>query len=1598
MLNNMYARAGEAFQAGAPLGASWNVAQATASRQQATQAGAAFGLANTAPGMTATNPGFRTAPTTAAQQWATSTDEKATAAVFSFINLLNLPVRKLGDLYETNTRYVSNALNGQANPLKGGLAMVGLAGPAFLAMTSQDYRDEWNSVGEANASPMQTLWLAGKSRIAPDATAPAEDPFRLLDDRSPQARAEYFGSGTAKWVTGVGDLAINLFNDPLIIGGKVAGLVRAGSNTVKATDVAAAASSATNLTRGGRRIDTMVNRVSQAFEDAASEPGMKAALTQMPFIRQSTDAGAITYAMGRLDRIADPAERMAARKELLYAGMGHRPSLAALEAKDRILALEIEDLTGPNREFARMELLLRQDIDHLNNLRAIHEDDWVDRVVDAHMDEIRAQREAFQRVHAVGSPSGLTGDALQATSAVGELAKLPDVMRIGHSIHRGLGVPPVHMLFGRKLPGMFNLSADDAYQSFASAVMRTAGRREAKSAVADKYRTMLDEFSMSYGAPNPAASRATRRQIVDRFNREATEDIVAKYSFGDPQRAQAIRDFILKVRSNRTDEMVNVMERTQRAIDANSDSIHVIDDSGVIQIATADAKAALATPFAGTQLQDLVSIPDYADIERFVKSNFSNGVEGWMRRAADGTWQVTEELLIAGDQLWKFGALFRPGYAVRNLVDNQARNFAMLGVVDSLKNMVRGSANLRYNRGKILASDVERLARISSAQTRITMIDDAIRVAPKSRLTALNLEREQLLEEIARNSEVLGSMTDDVLQTSLRLRQAREELAAMGKPLNAKDRIAQQRLKNQIAEMKAGKSSSYVPRNRTPQARHIGMEGERPAFRDAGEYERFMDTGSAKESVLGLLAPDASRLLGDMRASGQWQSIAPTNPGWSKAYLDIVNNRVRNDAGLMKIIAGADDVTLRNWYLKEPEGQAIWDAIKSRYQSVDELIAVQRQQVDLLLPSGEIRSMAMGGNVTEGMIDDAFRSAEKPAVPMEMLDTASKNPMEALVGYFNRTRAFWFKWAGEIPETTLGRLPFYVNRKQGHLNRLWPVDDAGNAVTLTKQQVDELYKRADILAKRDVGNYLFDTSQRSNLSAHLKFFSPFYNAWSDTMRKWTRIAGYNPAVIPLGAKAFMAPNSMFTVVDNEGNQILVNGDVVDANGDVIRRSSDPTEGYIVLPLPSFIAKWAGSDDSVRMAKSALNVTFQGEPFWLPSTGPIVTIPANYAATHYFPDLVDNPVGRYLLPYGPEPDSASMALPMWVRNARSLFNAQVGDYSESRLAQTFGLMLASKAGEIERGEAAPMTQGELLDYAGTSTRNWWIMRFFSNWTGFTVQPNSKLDFYVNEYRRYRREYGADAIDKFYEDYPDYFEATISLSTNETGIAATDDTWDASQRYRSDITHNPEWGWMYVGAANLTAGFSEGVYTAQQVAGWRQVKNPVEAYEDTRVASGWKSYQRFSDALNRELEARAAAGGPVSITANANADLKQIRDQFMGELKADNPEWASVFDRGGTASSIGEFFRAAATAVEDNPELANRSDFVSLDQYLRVREEVRMELDARGLATIDSPGAEDLAEIWAQFTTDLVASDLGFEQMWSRGGLDRDKVARGVVNGG
>lgn len=1604
---SLFARTGAAFQAGAPLGASLGIAKTSRGEKQATAAGrAAQGSSFFATGPTLQESfegaGSKLAFQKEQAKVVANPELRSDGAGNWLLEAMGAPVRWTGDYYGAAFRYQTDQMT-QGGPVNA-LQSLGAVLPGF-AFTDREFRDNyWTQEVQNQSSVAQAVWEQGRAAFQPEgANAGSFDPatgrttLPLLDD--PElvgARAEYFGGGGQKWVTGIADAAFNIYADPLVLatagGSKIASAARA----VDAVDVAAAANAsrlnraATETVEAGtfkaNRFQSAVERTTDRYYDVLNQPGGLAAVAKDPLISQTTDAGAVAFMMRRAREIgADEADAKSLMDQVIYAGAGDRQALNTLRDRSSMLSLELERMVGPNADTAAAEILGNPAISHKDSLALLDKDTLVQRQVELQQQQIRDELGAIQRVIDSGT-GGLGVDAVSATVKRGQAATVRETPgmvaafradKAAASVVKTLaGSPalhPVHLVAGRHIPQTLKLSSDDAYEGFEAATGRVERmlRKDKNDAALGQLAELRDRFVSARSALDPGLARTQRHEVVREFNKFAEDYLVSRHTGRNGLTAAEVRWAVGDIIGRRNDEMERLGLSAKQAVDADR-ATTLVDDDGIYALSDD-----LARSVATSQFQDVVSLLDFRQVDHALGTRLSPGM---IRKTADGGYQWAEAGLATLNDLWKFTALLRPiGYPVRVQIDTQARALAHIGVMKHGLSAMRGMGNSLRNLQRVDAAAPALFQEKMLAHARLEELDETIPALTGKRLKAAQAER-------ARQQAIVDKTLDD---------------------FKAERPDIEGRVRRGSTDLKAIQGTSAGLDAKTgeftaPQVSDAYMGGRE-------SFARVHDMQDARASILGLMDTQRSLLTRKLRQTGRYALVDSQNPGWADAYLDAVNRHVRNDHVLKSLAGGADDRVLLDWMRNTPQGREYWAAFATdkagnqKWLSELDLLAAQRQHVDALLPTQEVRNRAMAGSLRAEDIDVAFpEGAARPAVPANLKSAIDEgNP---LVAGYDKVRSSYFRVVAEIPETVMGRHPFYRDAFGKRFEALLSQSGRGES-TLTRAEVHQLRNRADILARRDVAKVMFDTSRQSNLGYHMRFLMPFYSAWEDTMSKWARIFGEHWEAAPLMLKAYQAPNKMFEVTDEDGNRILPNGDVVrvledGSLGEVIGHEADPTKGYIHIPIPKFLADWAGVDDNVRVSKGSMNVIFQGEPFWLPGPGPLMSIPANEALVNHLPSSwAEHPIGKWLLPFGPSAESpGAQALPQWVKNINTAVRADMG---EDRFAQTYAQLLAEEMQAQSTGEAPARSRSETMKLVGNRARNFYIMKAFGSQAPFSTSPQGRLEWYRQEWNRYIEEFGADAEDRFREDYPDYFDMTISLSLNETGVRASDAAMDEVKKYRDLVAQTPEYGWAFAGAANLGGEFSQGAYQQQkrQQIGvgtsktWRTIKDPGDAYNEVQVSKGWAEWNKFSTELNLQLE---AAG--MTIRSKGAESVREVKAKFLSDLKRENPAWADAYESGFTGDGAVRFLSTMGTAIRDNESLASRSDMRQLSTYMEGREVFRGAMAQLGITSLDSKAAEEsgLADVWAQWVQSLAADDVGFEQVYNRV-LDADDLSAEVVIG-
>lgn len=1356
----------------------------------------------------------------------------------------------------------------------------------------------------------------------------------------PKAMQETFDDGLVrKLMSGGIDLAANLFLDPLAIVGKASSAARLASVSVKPNEIAGVVAGSTDTSflasqttlrqqaRLARKTGTLgndpVEKARKLNDFYRRTDNLKfSELMVQPEFANTTDAGVLASMFAKANEITDEAARHAAKRDIFGAALGDAASVRSLRATQADLAEQMKRFLTPVEatngqiafawdDYGRMQVTRFNSPDKLKEVLARQ----------------TAIKDEFARVGRLLEIAGTT-DRIGMTLPE-RLAAESAMKRVRETVlHDGPGGRPIHVIHGAldaRVPGHVdtknvNVGLDSLGKILGKVRAMPAADRE----------MYLREFGS-------ASDQAARNRVVWRAE-NAMYTAMAQ--------AEGLTATELRTLQNSTRGVRNAMRESlkSRAYTAakNDDPVVFIDpDTG--------AAIAYNGPWLRSQFADTVPIADPDAIDYIIKTHkqtrmLERVAERWnfdvdkataITNAKNRVADIADDLLTGAMKAWKFAALFRVAYGLRVQVDTQSRLLATLGPTLWALNVKEGAANFLANRAKV--ANPELLVRHDEILSELRRIDKQIqresRYRPKktrkgeagSLIKGPSPERMDYFErQRARLSRELESIPKEVRRSS--------------------------------TDMKA----SILRKRQT----YRGVD-VRPAR--TGDELAILNSKLSEDGTMSSLMQSQYELeLKRLRNSGGWDIVQPSDPNWNTSYLRAVNQQIKNSPVARKILAEPRDSRVALFIKGDAVARAEYRMIEHVFDDPESYVRYARAQIDHLV-NDDIREVLLSGRaVTTADVNRAFGNGiPKPAVHGENYSMMRDSPLAKAMSDF---AAKWYRLASDLPEQVMGRHPLYNHRFRERMKMLI---DRSDSTTFNRAEIDRIRRQADQLARKDVADILFDVTRRSGAADTFKFFSPFFAAWEDTMKKWGKILYDNPEIAVRGAQIWRAPDQFLTVTDSEGN-VIKDGKTWDAStGKPITDPAYRGSGSFIT-LPSWLSPVPGGGN-LQIRKDSFNIVFQGEPWWLPGVGPLVQVPTNAIARRVWAeDVDDNPILKFILPYGTTTDPASVqVMPGWAKQVRNAF----GDTEQN--AQVYAMLAAQEYAKTGK-EPSP-------DKIKSMTRNWFILRAASaNVAPVSVTPSPKLQFYIDEAHRMRAAGDIDWQDKFYEQYPEYFEMSLSMSVNNTGIVASERAFDATKRYRKWIAQAPELGYMFVGADNVGA-FDPGVYDWQKGTTvspgssmtFRGGKDPQKAYEDARTQRGWIEYNKSMMWLDTQVKAR----GLRSLRQRGAEDLLQTRNDYIEAMRKDNVAWAKDFDQR-DSGKVKRGIELAFRAMREEPTLARQGHMQALVRYMQGRDWIRAQLDARDRKSLDDPSNADLAATWEQYTGSLRESNLGFEQLWNR----------------
>ena len=993
--------------------------------------------------------------------------------------------------------------------------------------------------------------------------------------------------------------------------------------------------------------------------------------------------------------------------------------------------------------------------------------------------------------------------------------------------------------------------------------------------------------------------------------------------------------------------------------------------------------------------------------------------------------------------LWKFATLFRLGYIPRVLGDDLGGQIARVGAAAMAVRAGYGVKNLATN---LFAWKEASRAQAAEATARegVKFADDELK--------ALRPEAEGLRADIATREAVHRA---DATRAKSRLTRAESRLNAMDPAADGVKYAAMQKLvakhkenagasalvlelhsggkKSRLSDVDAQVTALEADRAAALAAAETAKLSAQRGFRQASQLhksfevapgtvlpaafqgeqgEYFMKMISSDDSLRTLLQRNKQIIHANLIKSYNHKDAAPVSypqnePLFVESWHKAINHQIMQDQLAKQAVKGATPDEMATWLARTVEGRAYRKRLGIKYSSSNRIASAVWHEVDEYMPATSgVREAALKGEADMDFLAEMAKNGQRPHFVHTTQLGESLAGSNSLSKGVDRVIDWWYKWAASLPADRMSRHPLFNQLYEGHARNL-AGQEMKQGVKLTAADAERIATAARRLALKDTRNLVFDIAHRTDAGAMLRFMSPFYSATTEAWQRWARIIADRPQVVGYASQFFNAPISWGIMEDQEGNKVSRDGTVMvwdEKANRLVPRLVPKGERRIIARVPGFIAngpvgKAMGMDSTGTwsLSQDSMNLVTQGDPWFNPGTGPLVSIPASLL-TKDKPKAAE--VMRHLgvLPFGPTPGGLGKTVyegvtPQFMKNFLTAWDTSDERYQRIKLQ----IMQKSAYEHANLGKPMPSAQ-QIADM----TRNYWL---FSAGTAF-VQPmatqrTDRYQFYRDQYNNLRRRDPLTADEQFLSKFGEsYFVFAQATSQNEGGVPATMKAAELQQKHADLITKNPDLAALIIGPEG-DGPFSPEAYTYQLstplVPGGSEMQrtrmSADEAMRENQRRLGWTKYTAMSNQITAELHKAGFESfedvGAERFKKTRGAIGRLYGDPLLDDGSANpyyNAEWSKDFYSMDPKKYDRMIPGLTAVAFSDLAKNPNRTDLRKLQEYLSMRKVVMGELARRdqagGSAALKARANADLARGWGVFVDGLIESSTRFGDLFHR----------------
>lgn len=1090
------------------------------------------------------------------------------------------------------------------------------------------------------------------------------------------------------------------------------------------------------------------------------------------------------------------------------------------------------------------------------------------------------------------------------------------------------------------------------------------------------------KFLNDYSAAN--TDEALRQRVLDKIEQEAMIDIGKSLKLDNK-----VIDDVYKTYQKKRYDLMDAIKRGGK-------TGFIFEDQHIIP-----------TRQLSSQIADSTPMIDIKAFTRVAKTFTENG--GKLNQLP----QYISSSYDVFNAIWKPSVLLRLGYTVRNVTEGAMRAIGQLGSLSEYLKVAGVSVGASFKEATYNKIKKQMLYREGAREAGL----------PKVGYVKFNELKELHQRSLVQARYALNQAEDSLKAEKATLSGASSKKEKIAIKANIQKLEKDVENKKSLVEQKVKAAydfdSKYASNPRIHKFSGIYVNDEiaaglNDAFAGDLGFNSHKTTSASKRTAIDLQSQNAISKInaeGGLKSKGYSNSIQPPAydeagkiipiPGTKKINVEYWNAstaaafQMRGDEAVRRLMAGQKiedlvaaaktDKRLRT-NLSESgvrlDSESIrrhlkkWDDISKKYYPDEALrrrISDFKQKIDI----NDIR------NTLEGRRDLS---------PIHGESFAPEDAKRLWVRYQDFTAKI-FKIIGALPEDMLVRHPLYVSIYRSSLDELVArkVGEYGKEAVekgITSGEFIGLEKTARRMALKQLEATAYTISRYSGPGAVAQYFAPFYAAFENTFKVWGRISYENP-------ESIARLNLLWDVPERTG---LTYTD---------ERSG---ETYVTMQLGKVMPDWLeekiGKNTRIKFPKQAVNLVFQGEPWYSPGFGPIAQLPANFILNNS-PDVneqLTKQLGFYvpargvlsaILPLGPTQDYGSILLSSSQKRLRSLMKGTADSNYVSQL---------QSIAATERQRYKDGSRPDEPTFDEIRSKNDWLMtlRFVSALT-LPFQPTytSEYEPYIQLWQKYQAEgevKGESPSQRFYRDYSDFFTLAYSGSSATTMMDFTSRAVYNAKENRNLVADvyqtNPYLIQLITNSGQVENNFDEAAYVWQMknspVPGsketFRGQLDPISEVKRQDVRAGWIEFNKLNDAVDAQLE----LNGIASVNSSEAASLKQFRDEAIVAISQKFPEWAKDRDTF-TLGKWKETIRGIDRILQDEKFINNLPDnlkpaWAIMQDYMDSRDTVIAELKQRELegrtASIDSASNADIREKWDVYVATMKKSNTLFSDWYDR----------------